>query len=111
MEYGSARWGTSEDIKPYIDPDFSKHILLAHTERIMMGRNKQPKYNINKNALVIGGSGSGKTRFHIKPNLMQMNASFIVTDPKGTVIEECGKMLVEGGYKIRVLNLIDFSSR
>ena len=109
VEYGSARWGTSEDIKPYIDPDFSKNILLTQTERIMVGRNKQPKYNINKNVLVIGGSGSGKTRFHIKPNLMQMNASFIVTDPKGTVIEECGKMLVEGGYKIRVLNLIDFS--
>lgn len=109
VEYGSARWGTSEDIKPYIDPDFSKNILLTQTERIMVGRNKQPKYNINKNVLVIGGSGSGKTRFHIKPNLMQMNASFIVTDPKGTVIEECGKMLVEGGYKIKVLNLIDFS--
>lgn len=109
VEYGSARWGTSEDIKPYIDPVFSKNILLTQTERIMVGRNKQPKYNINKNVLVIGGSGSGKTRFHIKPNLMQMNASFIVTDPKGTVIEECGKMLVEGGYKIRVLNLIDFS--
>lgn len=108
-EYGSARWGTSEDIKPYIDPDFSKNILFTQTERIMVGQNKQPKYNINKNVLVIGGSGSGKTRFHIKPNLMQMNASFIVTDPKGTVIEECGKMLVEGGYKIRVLNLIDFS--
>ena len=109
VEYGSARWGTSEDIKPYIDPDFSKNILLTQTERIMVGRNKQPKYNINKNVLVIGGSGSGKTRFHIKPNLMQMNASYIVTDPKGTVIEECGKMLVEGGYKVRVLNLIDFS--
>ena len=109
VEYGSARWGTSEDIKPYIDPDFSKNILLTQTERIMVGRNKVPKYNINKNVLVIGGSGSGKTRFHIKPNLMQMNASFIVTDPKGTVIEECGKMLAEGGYKIRVLNLIDFS--
>lgn len=109
VEYGSARWGSSEDIKPYIDPDFSKNILLTQTERIMVGQNKQPKYNINKNVLVIGGSGSGKTRFHIKPNLMQMNASFIVTDPKGTVIEECGKMLVEGGYKIKVLNLIDFS--
>ena len=107
--YGCLHWGTSEDIKPYIDPDFSKNILLTQTERIMVGRNKEPKYNINKNVLVIGGSGSGKTRFHIKPNLMQMNASFIVTDPKGTVIEECGKMLVEGGYKIRVLNLIDFS--
>lgn len=79
-EYGSARWGTSEDIKPYIDPDFSKNILFTQTERIMVGQNKQPKYNINKNVLVIGGSGSGKTRFHIKPNLMQMNVSFIVTD-------------------------------
>lgn len=85
VEYGSARWGTSEDIKPYIDPDFSKNILLTQTERIMLGRNKQPKYNINKNVLVIGGSGSGKTRFHIKPNLMQMNASFIVTDPNGNL--------------------------
>ena len=85
VEYGSARWGTSEDIKPYIDPDFSKNILLTQTERIMVGRNKVPKYNINKNVLVIGGSGSGKTRFHIKPNLMQMNASFIVTDPNGNL--------------------------
>ena len=109
VEYGSARWGTVEDIKPYIDPKFSQNILLTQTERIMVGRNKQPKYNINKNVLVIGGSGSGKTRFHIKPNLMQMNASYIITDPKGTIIEECGKMLVEGGYQIKVLNLIDFS--
>ena len=109
VEYGSARWGTVEDIKPYIDPKFSQNILLTQTERIMVGRNKQPKYNINKNVLVIGGSGSGKTRFHIKPNLMQMNASYIITDPKGTIVEECGKMLVEGGYQIKVLNLIDFS--
>ena len=130
VEYGSARWGTSEDIKPYIDPDFSKNILLTQTERIMVERNKQPKYNINKNVLVIGGSGSGKTRFHIKPNLMQMNASFIVvTDPKGTILVECGKMLQRGTpklgkdgkpmkdkcgkviyepYRIKVLNTINF---
>ena len=80
-EYGSARWGTAEDIKPFIDPKFDQNILLTQTERVMVGRNKNPKYNINKNVLVIGGSGSGKTRFHIKPNLMQMNASYIVTDP------------------------------
>jgi len=83
VEYGSARWGTSEDIKPFIDPKFQNNILLTQTERIMMGRNKIPKYNINKNVLVIGGSGSGKTRFHVKPNLMQMNSSYIVTDPNG----------------------------
>ena len=107
-EYGSARWGTSEDIKHFIDPKFQNNILLTQTERIMMGRNKIPKYNINKNVLVIGGSGSGKTRFHVKPNLMQMNSSYIVTDPKGTVVMECGKMLVENGYKIKILNTIDF---
>ena len=84
-EYGSARWGTPEDIKPFIDPRFDQNILLTQTERIMVGRNKNPKYNINKNVLIIGGSGSGKTRFHIKPNLMQMNASYIVTDPKGLI--------------------------
>ena len=83
VEYGSARWGTPEDIKPFINPKFDQNILLTQTERIMVGRNKNPKYNINKNVLIIGGSGSGKTRFHIKPNLMQMNASYIVTDPKG----------------------------
>lgn len=81
---------------------------MTQTERIMIGRNKIPKYNINKNVLVIGGSGSGKTRFHVKPNLMQMNASYIVTDPKGTVLLECGKMLQENGYKIKILNTIDF---
>ena len=85
VEYGSARWGTAEDIKPFIDPKFDQNILLTQTERIMVGRNKIPKYNINKNVLIIGGSGSGKTRFHIKPNLMQMNASYIVTDPKGSL--------------------------
>ena len=82
-EYGSARWGTEKDIRPFIDPKFENNILLTQTERIMMGRNRIPKYNINKNVLVIGGSGSGKTRFHLKPNLMQMNGSYIVTDPKG----------------------------
>ncbi len=108
VEYGSARWGTSEDIKPFIDPKFQNNILLTQTERIMMGRNKIPKYNINKNVLVIGGSGSGKTRYHVKPNLMQMNSSYIVTDPKGTVALECGKLLAENGYKIKILNTIDF---
>ena len=107
-EYGSARWGTAEDIKPFIDPRFDQNILLTQTERIMVGRNKNPKYNINKNVLIIGGSGSGKTRFHIKPNLMQMNSSYIVTDPKGTVVLECGKMLQRGGYEIKILNTIDF---
>ena len=108
VEYGSARWGTSDDIKPFIDPDFSKNILLTQTERIMLGRNKIPKYNINKNVLIIGGSGSGKTRFHVKPNLMQMNCSYCVTDPKGTVVLEVGKMLQRGGYEIKILNTINF---
>ena len=107
VEYGSARWGTADDIRPFI-PKFDQNILLTQTERVMVGRNKIPKYNINKNVLVIGGSGSGKTRFHIKPNLMQMNASYIVTDPKGTVVEECGKMLQRGGYEIKILNTINF---
>jgi len=108
VEYGSARWGNAQDIAPFINPKFDQNILLTQTERIMVGRNKIPKYNINKNVLVIGGSGSGKTRFHIKPNLMQMNASYIVTDPKGTVVEECGKMLQRGGYEIKILNTINF---
>ena len=81
VEYGSARWGNAQDIAPFINPKFDQNILLTQTERVMVGRNKNPKYNINKNVLIIGGSGSGKTRFHIKPNLMQMNASYIVTDP------------------------------
>lgn len=108
-EYGSARWGTAKDIKPYIDKKFENNIILTNTERIMLGRNKIPKYNINKNVLVIGGSGSGKTRFHVKPNIMQMNASYVITDPKGTILLECGNMLKNNGYKIKVLNLIDFS--
>ena len=108
VEYGSARWGTKEDIRPFIAPKFEDNILLTQTERIMVGRNRIPKYNINKNVLIIGGSGSGKTRFHLKPNLMQMNSSYCVTDPKGTIVLECGKMLQRGGYEIRILNTINF---
>ena len=109
MEYGSARWGNAEDIKPYIDPVFENNVLLTQTERLMMSsRPKHPKYARNKNVLVIGGSGSGKTRFFVKPNLMQMHSSYVVTDPKGTVLIECGKLLQRGGYKIKVLNTINF---
>lgn len=108
-EYGSARWGTAEDIKPYVDEDFSNNVLLTQTERLTMNsRPKQPKYARNKNILVIGGSGSGKTRFFVKPNLMQMHSSYVVTDPKGTVLVECGKMLEKGGYVIKSLNTINF---
>ena len=109
IEYGSARWGTPEDIKPYIDADFYNNILLTNTERLTMNsRPKNPKFARNKNVLVIGGSGSGKTRFFVKPNLMQMTTSYCVTDPKGTILVECGKMLQKGGYKIRSLNTINF---
>ena len=108
-EYGSARWGTKEDIKPYMDDDFSKNILLTQTERITMdSRPKNPKHARNKNVIVIGGSGSGKTRFFVKPNLMQMHSSYVVTDPKGTVINEVGKLLAGNGYQIKVLNTINF---
>ena len=109
FEYGSARWGNAEDIKPYIDPVFANNVLLTQTERLMMNsRPKQPKYARNKNVLVIGGSGSGKTRFFVKPNLMQMHSSYVVTDPKGTVLVECGKLLQRSGYRIKVLNTINF---
>lgn len=109
MEYGSARWGTADDIKPYTDPVFENNIPLTQTERLTMNsRPKQPKYARNKNILVIGGSGSGKTRFFVKPSLMQMHSSYVVTDPKGTVILECGKLLQRGGYRIKVLNTINF---
>ena len=109
MEYGSARWGTAEDIKPFIDPMFENNILLTQTERLMMSnRPKNPKDARNKNVLVIGGSGSGKTRFFIKPNLMQMHSSYVVTDPKGTLILETGKMLQQNGYKIKIFNTINF---
>ena len=108
-EYGSARWGKPEDIKPYTDPEFSNNVILTQTEFLTMNsRPKQPKYARNKNILVIGGSGSGKTRFFVKPNLMQMHSSYVVTDPKGTVLVECGKLLQRGGYRIKVLNAINF---
>ena len=108
-EYGSARWGDSKDIEPYVDEKFENNILLTDTERLTMnGRPKNPKYARNKNILVVGGSGSGKTRFFLKPNLMQMHSSYVVTDPKGTVLIECGKMLEKNGYDIKVLNTINF---
>ena len=110
-EYGSARWGNAKDIEPFIDPVFENNVLLTQTERLMMsGRPKHPKYARNKNVIVIGGSGSGKTRFFVKPNLMQMpeKVSYVCTDPKGTIIIECGKMLSDAGYKIKVLNTINF---
>jgi len=111
MEYGSARWGGAEDIKPYMDPVFQNNVLLTQTERLtMQGRPKQPKYARNKNILVIGGSGSGKTRFFCKPNLMQMHSSYCITDPKGQILVECGKLLQRGGYRIKVLNTINFKS-
>ncbi len=109
MEYGSARWGNAEDIKPYIDPVFENNIPLTQTERLTMNsRPKQPKYARNKNILVIGGSGSGKTRFFVKPSLMQMHSSYVVTDPKGTVLCEVGQLLQRGGYRIKSLNTINF---
>ena len=108
-EYGSARWGRPEDIRPYMDDDFSNNVILTQTEGLTMNsRPKQPKYARNKNILVIGGSGSGKTRFFVKPNLMQMHSSYVVTDPKGTVLVECGKMLEKNGYIIKSLNTINF---
>ncbi len=128
-EYGSARWGSADDIRPYIDPVFENNVLLTQTERLMMNsRPKQPKYARNKNVLVVGGSGSGKTRFFVKPNLMQMHSSYLVSDPKGTLLLECGKLLERGSpklgedgkpvrkngkivyepYRIKVLNTINF---
>ena len=108
-EYGSARWGTPKDIKPYIDEKYDNNVLFTNTERLTMnGRPSNPKYARNKNVLVIGGSGSGKTRFFVKPNLMQMHSSYVVTDPKGTIVLECGKMLEENNYEIKILNTINF---
>ena len=110
VEYGSAKWGTRKDIEPFMDKDFDKNILLTKTERMMLSnRPKNPKYARNKNVLVIGGSGSGKTRFYVKVNLMQLHSSYVVTDPKGTVLLECGQMLKNHGYRIKVLNTINFS--
>ena len=109
-EYGSARWGKAADIKPYVDPVFDNNVILTQTERLMMSnRPKNPKYARNKNVLVIGGSGSGKTRFFVKPNLMQLHSSYVVTDPKGTLLVECGQLLQRAKYKIKVLNTINFS--
>lgn len=109
-EYGSARWGNQKDIEPYVDYDNPTHnVILTKTESLTMNnRPSNPKYARNKNILVVGGSGSGKTRFFIKPNLMQMHSSYVVTDPKGTVILECGKMLQKAGYRIKVINTINF---
>ena len=122
VEYGSARWGHEKDIRPYIDPIFEKNVLLTQTERLMMdSRPRNPKVARNKNVLVVGGSGSGKTRFFVKPNLMQMHSSYVVTDPKGTLLVECGKLLARGRlkkdengemvyepYRIKILNTINF---
>ena len=115
QEYGSARWGTAEDIAPYMDPDFKNNIILTKTEMLTMNnRPADPKTARNKNVLIIGGSGSGKSLFWVKPNLMQCNSekypvSFVVTDPKGSIVNECGKMLLHYGYKIKVLNTINFT--
>ena len=108
-EYGSARWGTAADIKPYMDKDFKNNILLTNTEWLTMNsRPKIAKYARNKNVLVIGGSGSGKTRFFVKPQLMQLHSSYVVTDPKGSILVECGRLLERAGYRIKVLNTINF---
>ena len=114
MEYGSARWGTAEDIRPYIDPAFENNVILTQTERLTMNsRPKDPKTARNKNVLIIGGSGSGKTRFWLKPNLMQCTSktyptSFVVTDPKGSIVIECGKLLQRNHYRIKIMNTINF---
>jgi len=108
-EYGSARWGTHADIEPYVDPEFKNNVILSQTERITMNsRPSKPKYARNKNVLVVGGSGSGKTRFFIKPNLLQMHSSYVVTDPKGGLINEVGMALYKNGYRIKVFNTINF---
>ena len=108
-EYGSARWGTHTDIEPFEDPVFANNVILSKTERITMNsRPIQPKYARNKNVLVVGGSGSGKTRFVLKPNLLQMHSSYVVTDPKGSIVNECGSALLKNGYKIKIFNTINF---
>ena len=109
MEYGSARWGTHEDIAPFEDPVFQNNVILTQTERLMMSnRPKDPRNARNKNVLVVGGSGSGKTRFFIKPNLMQLHSSYVVTDPKGSIAVECGKLMLRNGYKVKIFNSINF---
>mgnify|MGYP002592314627 CR=1 FL=1 len=121
-EYGSARWGNEKDIEPYIDKQvFSDNVILTQSERLTMGKPKSPKYARNQNVLVIGSSGSGKTRFYVKPNIMQMHSSYVTTDPKGTILNDCGKLLLRGKpiyqkgeiigyqpYKIKIFNTIDF---
>ena len=109
MEYGSARWGTVQDIQPFVDPVFEQNVILTQTERLMMSnRPKNPAHARNKNVLVIGGSGSGKTRFFVKPNLLQCHSSYVVTDPKGSIVVECGRLLLKKGYKLKILNTINF---
>ena len=109
LEYGSARWGTAEDIKPYVDPEFENNIILTQTENLTMNnRPADPRTARNKNVLIIGGSGSGKTRFWLKPNLMQCHSSYVVTDPKGSIVVECGRLLLKKGYKLKILNTINF---
>ena len=109
MEYGSARWGTAKDIEPFMAPKFADNIILTKTERLMMSnRPPDPKNARNKNVLVVGGSGSGKTRFWLKPNLLQCHSSYVVTDPKGTIVLECGQAMLKNGYKVKVLNTINF---
>ena len=109
LEYGSARWGTQKDIEPFEDPVFANNVILTRTERLMMGnRPKNPANARNKNVLVVGGSGSGKTRFFIKPNLMQLHSSYVVTDPKGSIAVECGKLMLRNGYKVKIFNSINF---
>lgn len=109
IEYGSARWGNTEDIHPFVDPLFRNNVILTKTESLTMSsRPKNPKHARNKNVLIVGGSGSGKTRFWLKPNLMQCHSSYVVTDPKGSIVVECGKMLLHNGYKIKILNTINF---
>ena len=110
MEYGSARWGTAKDIEPFQAPKFEDNIILTKTERLMMSnRPSDPKNARNKNVLIVGGSGSGKTRFWLKPNLLQMHSSYVVTDPKGSIVVECGNALLKNGYKLKILNTINFS--
>ena len=109
VEYGSARWGNAKDIEPYVDPAFQNNVILTQTERLTMNsRPKDPKTARNKNVLIVGGSGSGKTRFWLKPNLMQCHSSFVITDPKGSIVIECGKLLLREGYKMQILNTINF---
>ena len=109
MEYGSARWGTAKDIEPFQAPKFADNIILTKTERLMMSnRPPDPKNARNKNVLVVGGSGSGKTRFWLKPNLLQCHSSYVVTDPKGTIVLECGQAMLKNGYKVKILNTINF---